>query len=188
MRFSAIFFGDESGIISHFVVADSLAELIVHTSNCRKGQSCIVTTPEEVMALDRKNLREVPDLKIAYALVEAKRGKPSESNRVVVIDDKTGEIETVALADPHLDAIAGKTLYQHDEAAPGWALDATGEFAKPAEEAEPAKTAAEITREAIAASKIDWTRNNGSETLTGADGGNDGTFDISTGEPSKDAG
>lgn len=144
LRVSQIVYGDASGIVSRLIVTDSLAELTPHV--LAKGEACIIIDPKLTLT-KMPNGMVVLDLPACYALVEAKRGKPSEPNRVVVIDDKTGEIESAVMADPSLDVLAGKTLYQHTEALPGWTLDEAGEFAKPAVEAEPVKTDTEIDRE-----------------------------------------
>lgn len=127
MRVAAIIYGAESGIVRRIVVSDSLAELAA-PSTPDKGEDAIILGPDEVLR------GGVPDLEACIALVEAKRGKPSESARCIVVNDK-GEIEAVVMADPTVDVIEPtKALYQHVDATPDWKMDeATGEYVKPVE-------------------------------------------------------
>lgn len=127
MQVAAIIYGDASGIVRRIIVSDSLQELAA-PSTPDKGEAAIILSPDEVLK------QGLPDLAACYALVEAKRGKPSESDRCIVVNDK-GEIETVILADPAIDTVeATKALVQHPEATSDWKLNAgTGEFEKPAE-------------------------------------------------------
>lgn len=130
MRVAAIIYGAESGIVRRIVVSDTLKELAV-PSIPGKGEDVIILDPDEVLKWSVSLKREVPDLAECIALVEAKRGKPSESARSIVVNDK-GEIETALMADPSVDVIAPtKALYQHPEATAEWTMSATGEFERP---------------------------------------------------------
>lgn len=125
MRVSAIIYGELSGIVRRIVVSDSLAELAA-PSALATGEAAIILDPNDVLTP-----KGVPDLAAAYSLVEAKRGKPSGSARVVIIDDKSGEIEGVTLADPLIDILPSKTLVQDDKADVDWTRDANGVFVAP---------------------------------------------------------
>ncbi len=141
-RVAAIIYGDASGIVRRIVVADSIKEL---GTPYGAGEAIIIVTPDEVVKFDPEKKRTVPSLDECYALVEAKRGQKSESDRCIVVDDKTGEIAAVVHADPSIDRLAAKTLYQHPEANLDWTIDEKGEFT------EPPKVAAEPTPEQVAA-------------------------------------
>lgn len=127
MRVAAIIYGEASGIVRRIVVSDSLAELAAPTV-LGNGEAAIILDPGEVLT------KGSPDLAACYALVEAQRGKPSESDRCIVVNDK-GDIEAVILADPAIDAVkATETLVQNIEATPDWKFSpTTGEFEKPVE-------------------------------------------------------
>jgi hypothetical protein len=122
MRAAAIIYGEASGIVRRLVVADSVQELAGHYG---PGEAIIILSPDEVLA------NGLPDAVAMAALVADKRGKPADQGRVVVFDDATGDIETVLAADPIIDALPGKTLYQHPEASSGWQVDETGELVAP---------------------------------------------------------
>ncbi len=124
----AIVYGEESGIIRRFVHADRIEELSGHYG---KGESIIILDANEI---EKKGK---PDLYSGIKLVAEKRGKPAEEARCLVINHDSGEIETVIQADPILDTLPAKTLYQHADAAPGWKLDDKGEYVAPAVVAEP---------------------------------------------------
>lgn len=136
MRASAIVFGEESGIVRRICVSDSVDELL-RAIGIGQGEAVLIVDPADI-ADDRLNDRFVPDLATCYALVEDRRGKPSESDRTVIIDQKSGEITAVIMADPVIDRLPGMVLFQHPQADVGWSVDAKGEWAKPvAEIAEP---------------------------------------------------
>lgn len=141
MRVAAIVHGEVSGIVRRVVVADSIEELGAG-KHYGEGEGIIIVTPEQALKFDPEKKRIVPSLGECYGLVAEKRGKPSESDRCIVVDDATGEIAEVVLADPYLEADrsawAGKTLFQHDQADIGWALDGAGEWKAPAIERVPA--------------------------------------------------
>lgn len=129
MTVAAIVYGEATGIVRRLIVADSVKKLAGHYGS---GESIIIVPSEQVVA------NGLPDDAAMAAMVEEKRGKPAEPARCIVIDDEAAEIETVIPADPVIDAIEGKTLYQHPEASPGWSVDENGEFvAPPPEEDEP---------------------------------------------------
>lgn len=136
MRVAAVVYGKRSRIVRRIVAADSLPELS-HAVMCGDGEDLIICRPEQVVSPDGDGGRELPTLEDAMALVVAREGAAPENNRCLVIDDASGEIEAVVPADPHIDGIEGKTLYQHETAEPGWQVDATGEFAAPDTEAAP---------------------------------------------------
>lgn len=153
MGFAVIIFGEESGITRRIVETDRFEELAPHLTNLQPGEAKLVVVVEEEgrvadgLPMTTRNGAEsilvngYPDLSACAALIEKKRGKPAESNRVVVIDGKTGEIDAAIMADPTIDKIEGKSLFQHPDADIGWTLDAKGEFV------EPLKADAEIDRE-----------------------------------------
>jgi hypothetical protein len=122
MSVAAIVYGAGSGNVRRLVVADRVQQLAGHYG---PGEDIIILDADEVMASG------LPDQAAMVALVQAKRGKPADEGRCIVIDDQSGEIETTTLADPLIDALSGKTLYQHSEASPGWEVDETGEFVAP---------------------------------------------------------
>lgn len=123
MRVAAIFYGAGSGILRRMVVTDSPEGLAPHSP--AKGEDLIVLNSDEVL------VGGVPDLAACIAQIEQKRGQPSESARVIVVDDKSGEIVNVIQADPALDVLPGQTLFQEDKADIGWTVDATGKFVPP---------------------------------------------------------
>lgn len=127
MRVAAIIYGAQSGIVRRVVVSDSLDELAA-PSKPDPGEDCIILDPEEVL----KN--GLPDLPRCNALIEAKIGRPVESARCIVVNDK-GEIEAAIMADPAIDVLGErKALYQHPEATAEWKVNAaTGEWEKPVE-------------------------------------------------------
>lgn len=127
MQVAAIIYGEASGIVRRVVVAEDLKRLEAPTVLGR-GENLIILNPDEVIK------DGYPDLVRAYALVEAKTGKPSESARCIIVNDK-GEIEQAIMADPALDTVGDrKALYQHPEATVDWKIDPdTGEFEKPIE-------------------------------------------------------
>lgn len=130
MRVAAIIYGAESGILRRIVVSDSLEELAAPSAP-DAGEEVIICDPSDVEWV-KQNGAELPDLASCIAMVEAKRGKPSESARCIVVNDK-GEIEAAVMADPAIDAIGDrKALYQHPEATSDWKLSVdSGEFEKP---------------------------------------------------------
>lgn len=132
---TGIIYGATSGIIRRYVRADDARSLSLHLG---EGETMIVVDDADLVDA-RKHVSEV-----AKAMVETVRGKPAESARCVVIDNAKAEIEQVIMADPSLDPLLdrrldAKTLYQHAEAAPGWTIDARGEFVKPVEPVIPEK-------------------------------------------------
>lgn len=127
-RIAAITYGETSGIVRRITVADSIKEL---GTPYGAGESIVIVTAEEAMKFDPQKKRTVPSLSECYALVEEKRGRPSDSDRCAVIDDLTGDILGTIHADPNVDRVTGKTLYQHLEADVGWTVDKKGEFVPP---------------------------------------------------------
>lgn len=119
-----IVYGEQSGIVRRIVMTGkSVTDLAGHYG---PGESIIICNAEEVVR------NGTPDLPRAVAMVAAKRGKPAEKARCVVLNDKTGEIEKVIAADPAMDRLPGKTLVQHASADVGWMRDAgTGEYVEP---------------------------------------------------------
>lgn len=129
MRVAAVIYGEQSGIISRIVHCDSLAELAAPTV-LAKGEAILIIDPSDIKWLDKGAMR-LPNLKSAKALVEAERGRAAEPNRVIKIDDKTGEIIASGHADPTVDKVEGATLFQHPEADIGWTVGADGEYQRP---------------------------------------------------------
>lgn len=128
MTVAAIVYGEATGIVRRLVTASTVRGLAGHYG---PGESIIILNADEVLA------NGLPDAAAMTAMVEAKRGKPAEPARCIVIDDANAEIETVIPADPTMDALDGKTLYQHPEASPGWSVDENGEFVAPPPEEDP---------------------------------------------------
>ena len=127
MRAAAIVYSEATGIPRKIRLASRMEEL---AGAYRPGEGIIILPPEQIMQ------DGLPDDDAVQALIEAKRGKPSEPYRCIVIDDANAEIVGILPADPTLDAIDGKTLYQHPEAVPGWGVDESGAFVAPAPEEE----------------------------------------------------
>lgn len=129
-KVAAIVYGEQSGIVRRIVVSDNgVSGLSGHYG---PGESIIIVNDDEVTKFDPEKKRVIPSLDECYALVVEKRGKPSEIDRCVIIDDATGAIEAVVLADPYLEAERkpGKTLFQHEKADTDWTID-RGEFKPP---------------------------------------------------------
>lgn len=125
-RVSAIIYGQQSGVVRRIVVCDSLNELL-GGGHVGPGEAMLMVNPG--MSL---TAAKVPDLAACRAMVAAHTGGPSPDSRCVVISNDTLEIETVAMADPTLDAIPGKTLALHPDALPGWKRDPkTGAYVEP---------------------------------------------------------
>jgi hypothetical protein len=125
MPVSAIIYGAESGIIRAIVNAENLTDL-ANAARCRKGEDLIIVNPEEVGIDGRRNANAAdnrPNLAQARVLVAAKIGREPENPRCLVIDDKTGDVVEITLADPALDVLPGRTLYQHPQAQLDMALD-----------------------------------------------------------------
>lgn len=141
----AIIYGRESGIIRRFVACDSLAELGAG-KHYGDGEEMMLLPPDDVMKRAPGEAPK-PDLYRAMDLVAEKRGAPAETARCLVIDQQSGEVESVIMADPILDWLADKTLYQHDDADVGYVLDEDGEFQKPAEIEPQGEIAASIDKD-----------------------------------------
>jgi hypothetical protein len=135
----AIVYGEQSGIVRRFVhvtavldgegrpdIVATVGQLAGHYA---PGESIIILDDEEIIVLTAQG--RVPDLPYAQQLVAEKRGKIADGNRCLVINNDTAEIEGVIPADPIIDSLPNKTLYQHETANPGWEVDETGEFAAP---------------------------------------------------------
>ncbi len=125
MAVAAIIYGAKSGITRRIVHCDTMAEL-ARGRHYGDGESIVILDPAKIMA------EGLPDLDRCKALVAEARGLPAEDDRCIVIDNKTGDIVEVRMADPSLDVLPdGLTLFQDAKAEPGWALDAQGEYAAP---------------------------------------------------------
>lgn len=131
MKVAAVVYGEQSGILRRIVVTDEGIEKLA--GHYGKDESIIILNADEVMKSG------VPDLPAAIALVEKKRGKPSENDRCIVVDPVLG-IERVIKADPAIDTLLGKEIIQDPTAEVGWTKDTSGKYvppsvAAPAEEA-----------------------------------------------------
>lgn len=120
MSVVAIIYGEQSGIIRRFIHAARIEELAGHYG---KGESIVILDAKEIEQSGK------PDLYRGMEIVAEKRGKPAEDSRCIVIDNDSGEIVSVLLADPVLDVMPGKSLLQNAKAEPGWKLDDKGEYA-----------------------------------------------------------
>jgi hypothetical protein len=134
---AAIIYGEASGIVRRLVVMDqprdpsgrwtSITPYILR-NHVGAGEAVLEIPPEEVLA------NGLPDAVAMDARVAEKRGKPADEGRCLVIDDKSGDVVDVVLADPAIDRIPGKTLYQHPKAQLAMVMDAeTGDFVAAAE-------------------------------------------------------
>lgn len=131
MRLAGIIYGSDSGIVRRIVVADTLQELAVNAPRESSGESMATYDASTLIvdqAPDADVPNELPDLAAAQAFVDARRGVAAEVATCAVIDDATGDVVSVIQADPNLDEVNGATLYQHEGAFVGGALDVNGNF------------------------------------------------------------
>lgn len=98
-----------SGILRRWIVPDNDADLTA---------SHPVAAGETMLIVDRATIKSPADVDAAVAKAI---GKVPPSPRCAVID-ALGNVESVIMADPALDALPGKTLMLHADASPGWQL------------------------------------------------------------------
>lgn len=143
MRVCQIVYSEETGALRRLIACDTIDEFLAGQHRLKKGEAAILVDPaaEDVLVMGvLGKFREAPNEDQIKALIEAKRGKPSEpASRLAVIDDKTGEIIEIAIGDLIADQEDGRTLYEHPTMGVDWMLDERGEYVDP-------KVAAEATK------------------------------------------
>lgn len=140
MRVCQIVYSEETGALRRVVACDTIDEFLAGQHRLKKGEAAILVDPaaEDVLVMGvLGKFREAPNEDQIKALIEAKRGKPSEpASRLAVIDDKTGEIIEITLGDFVADQKDRVTLFEHPTVQVGWEIDVTGEYVDPVAVAE----------------------------------------------------
>lgn len=103
-----VVYATSSGMLRRWIVPDDDSELSEKRHPLARG--------EAMLLVDRTTIKSQADIEAAVAAVT---GKGVPSPRCAVID-ALGNVESVIMADPAIDALPGKALMLHADAEPGW--------------------------------------------------------------------
>lgn len=124
----SIIYASASGIIGQLARSDTMDEL-AKASRCQPGEALIILDPSDIKW---KGKWQEIDQAAAQAMVDSDRGKPANPATCAIIDNATGEVIGVIVADPSL-AQGSKevTLFPDANACIGCTFDAKGNAVPP---------------------------------------------------------